>query len=73
VNEIAPAWHAILAWAKAEIDRLRQKNDLVGLSDAETNALRGEIRALKRLIDLPNEAARRAQIPAPGMPGADDS
>ncbi len=56
-------------WADDEIVRLREKNDAVGLSDHETFAIRGEIRALKRLIGLPLEAARSAQTPSPAWPG----
>jgi hypothetical protein len=51
-------WHRLRKWAESELDRARKKNDAVGLSDIETAALRGEIQALKRFLDLPNAAAR---------------
>jgi hypothetical protein len=49
-------------WAEAQLDLARKKNDAVGLSDTETAALRGEIRALKRFLDLPNEATRGVAV-----------
>lgn len=51
-------WHLLKKWADDQIRRAREKNDAVGLSDIETAALRGEIRALKRFLDLPNQATR---------------
>jgi hypothetical protein len=51
-------WHRLRKWAEAQLESARKKNDAVGLSDTETAALRGEIRALKRFLDLPNEATR---------------
>lgn len=56
-------------WADDEIKRLREKNDQIKLSDVETAGLRGEIAALKRLIDLPDAVARKAQTPSPAWPG----
>lgn len=38
--------------------KCRQKNDALGLSEEETAALRGEIRAYKKLIGLPEKVAR---------------
>ena len=51
-------WHQIRKWAEAELIKARAKNDAVALSDIETAVIRGEIRMLKRFLDLPNEAAR---------------
>ena len=45
-------------WAETELERARVKNDAVGLSENETAALRGEIKMLKRFLDLPNQATR---------------
>jgi hypothetical protein len=45
-------------WAEAELQKSREKNDAVGLSDLETAALRGEIRFIKRFLDLPKAATR---------------
>lgn len=51
-------WHRLRKWAEEQLAAARQKNDAVGLSDTETAALRGEIRVLKRFLDLPNAATR---------------
>lgn len=51
-------WHQLRKWAEEELQKARAKNDAVGLSDIETAALRGEIRTLKRFLDLPNAATR---------------
>ena len=51
-------WHRPRKWAEHQLEQARKKNDAVGLSDIETAALRGEIRMLKRFLDLPNEATR---------------
>lgn len=58
INFHSPDWHRVRKWAEAELAKLRIKNDAVGLTLEETAALRGEIRALKRLIGLPEMAAR---------------
>ncbi len=61
INFHADDWHRVRKWAEAEIDRIRIKNDAVGLSVEETAALRGEIRVLKRLVGLPEAAKRSAE------------
>ena len=55
------AWKKLEAWANAELVSARRRNDAIGLSDAETSAIRGEIRLLKRILDLPNAAARNVE------------
>jgi hypothetical protein len=51
-------WHKLRKWAEAELERARVRNDAVGLSENDTAALRGEIRMLKRFLDLPQAATR---------------
>ena len=58
INFYSPDWHRVRKWAEAELERLRIKNDAVGLTEIETAALRGEIRATKKLLGLPEMAAR---------------
>ena len=53
----SPAWHQLRRWAEAELEKSRLKNDAV-LDQIQTSALRGEIRLLKRILDLPNQATR---------------
>lgn len=45
-------------WAEDQMQKCREKNDAVNLSDTETTLLRGEIRFIKRFLDLPNAATR---------------
>lgn len=59
INFHSGDWHQIRRWAESELDKARKKNDALGLSTEETAALRGEIRTLKRLIGLPEAAARQ--------------
>ena len=49
-------------WAEEQLRKCRDKNDAVNLSDTETALLRGEIRFIKRVLDLPNEVTRGVVI-----------
>jgi hypothetical protein len=55
-------WHRLRKWAETELKKARERNDVVGLTEAETAALRGEIRFIKRFLDLPNQAAREVVV-----------
>lgn len=57
-------WATAVAWAEKELVRLRSKLEGVDLDPAQTNVVRGEIAALKRLIALPTTAAREASMAA---------
>ena len=61
INFQSDTWHQIARWAEAERGKVRAKNDTVWLGEAEANALRGELRFIKRLLDLPNGAAREVR------------
>lgn len=56
------SWHLVRKWAEEQLKRARDRNDSVALDVTETAATRGEIRILKRLLDLPNAAARDAAV-----------
>lgn len=58
IDFTSSSWHLTRKWAEEQLRRARDKNDAVGLSETETAALRGEIRVLKRFLDLPNAATR---------------
>lgn len=50
-------WHQVARWAQLRIERLRTQ--LEGdLDPTQTASLRGQIRALKTLLGLPEEARR---------------
>ena len=57
----APGWHQLSRWVQAELDKARLKND-ADISDIQTAALRGEIKVLKRILDLPNQATRGVAV-----------
>jgi hypothetical protein len=52
-----PGWHQLRRWAQTELEKARLKND-ADITDTQTAALRGEIKVLKRILDLPNQATR---------------
>ena len=58
MNFYSPEWHVLRRWAEDQMQKCREKNDAVNLSDTETTLLRGEIRFIKRFLDLPNAATR---------------
>jgi len=47
-------WAFIHAWAKEALQKAREKNDNMNRDIAQTSMLRGEIKILKELINLPN-------------------
>jgi hypothetical protein len=60
-------WHLLRKWAEEELRRARLRHDSVGLPAEETSAIRGEIRAFKRLIGLPESARRETNPLGPGL------
>jgi hypothetical protein len=56
-------WAKVETWARKELEAARVKNDSTSLSPEETAAYRGEIRLLKRILDLPNQATRQVEAP----------
>ncbi len=58
-------WPKVERWATQELDKVRTKNDTLGLSAEETAAYRGEIRLLKRILDLPKRVT--LEVGAPPM------
>jgi hypothetical protein len=58
----SPSWHQLRRWAEQELAKSRLKLEALTLSDVETAAIRGEIRLLKRFLDLPNAAARGVAV-----------
>ena len=71
MNEIPRLeWPTVKALAEEKLASLRKQNDSVELDAAQTAAVRGEIRALKWLLDLPVAVALKSHTPAP-FPGAE--
>ena len=48
-------WAFVVGWANAEILSLRSKNDNPSNTEIQTAIIRGRIKAMKKLIDIPNE------------------
>jgi len=66
VNEIAHLdWSRVRSEAEDRLNVLRKQNDSPELDPIQTAALRGEIRALKWLLHLPEMAAVKSQTPPP--------
>ncbi|NCC59142.1 MAG: hypothetical protein EOM17_16245 [Synergistales bacterium] len=55
LNKHSATWAFVTTWATEQIQKLREKNDNPGLSEAQTAVLRGKIKAYRELLDLPNE------------------
>lgn len=70
MNEIPRLdWLVVKARVEQKLTSLRRQNDSTDLDPAKTAALRGEIRALKWLLDLPEQVARELQTPPPAPGG----
>jgi hypothetical protein len=65
------AWLQIAAWATQQLQDVREKNDAVGLPSSTTDAYRGEIRLLKRLLGLPQAARQSEAVSAKDRPYGD--
>ena len=59
-----PSWAQVKTYLEERIASLRQRNDAVELTEVQTAAVRGEIRALKLVLDLPQRAAQEAMARA---------
>lgn len=64
-------WAVVRKAVETKLERLRLQNDSVEHGPTETAALRGEIRALKWLLRLPQEVAEGLKRPPPAMPGSE--
>ena len=53
----SPTWQWIVIWTKAELDKSRELNDSIIRTDIQTAVLRGEIKMLKRILELPEKLA----------------
>ena len=58
-------WRNIKAWAKSELVKLRNMNE-TDLDTKETAMIRGQIKAIRRLLDLEKEPEQKIDIPETG-------
>lgn len=56
IDTYSRTWRFIEEWGAEELQRKREANDGISKDAIKTAVLRGEIRMLKRLIELPNSA-----------------
>jgi hypothetical protein len=50
----SPTWAFIKNWAEESMQKAREKNDNINRDLIQTSMLRGEVKILKELINLPN-------------------
>lgn len=55
INTNSDEWIAVAKWANVQIVTLREQNDDETLTERETAAIRGQIAALKNLLNIPGE------------------
>jgi len=55
LDEHSETWIYIADYAKAEIEKLRVKNDSPNNTEVQTAVIRGRIKALKMVLDLTKE------------------
>ena len=65
VDTASDTWLDVEKWAKREITRLREMNDN-DLDTAETSSVRGEIKALKKVLALADKPAQTLQVASTG-------
>ena len=70
MDENSPTWtwSAAADWAQREIERLRGSNDSMELDVGATAAIRGEIRALKRLLNEPKRIVQEQLAKSQAQP-----
>ncbi len=70
---LQPSWTQVRHKVEQRLLTLRDQLESPEVDFAKTQCLRGEIRALKRLLDLPVEIqeARQSTTALPGWPGSD--
>ena len=56
-------WLGIKRLLEEQLQDLRVQNDSQSLGPEQTASIRGEIKRIKILLDLPNAAAREAAVP----------
>lgn len=50
----SPTWAYVRNWATEALQKAREKNDSINNDLTKTSAIRGEIKILKELLNLPN-------------------
>jgi hypothetical protein len=62
IDVYSPTWVYVRSWARERLQALREANDSTSKTDVQTSAIRGEIRAMKDILALPDEQNRRGLL-----------
>ena len=65
LDEHSQTWAAVEHWAVTQLQKAREDNDTVANDEIRTAALRGRIKLLKELIELPLPPKRERKRPRP--------
>lgn len=73
IDETSQTWRTVQYHLSKRLATCREKNDSPDLTDAQTATLRGEIAALKDLLELPKMVAPvKVDDPGYGVDSIDD-
>lgn len=53
IDTTSPTWESVTMWAARRLNDARKKLERSGLAEREADELRGEIKAMKDLLGLP--------------------
>ena len=67
----SPTWLYIERWARTQLQINREKNDSLTREETQTAALRGEIKFIKKLLDLDTRQKQKKGLLAPVPSGWD--
>ncbi len=69
----SPTWKFIVRWSETQLQAARERNDMPRLDEMKTAVLRGNIRTLKDILELPNPQAGLKKTTALGILSRHDS
>lgn len=55
LDDLSSTWIFIKNWAEKDLEELRRKNDNPNLNELQTQLIRGKIKKLKNLLELPKK------------------
>ena len=73
IDTYSDTWTFVRGWAEAELSKARQDNDSLTNDDVRTSSLRGRIKLLKELIELPLPPKRERKRPPRAFVSDDDT
>lgn len=64
IDPCSDTWLTVAGWAVAELNKLRESNDSTKHDMVKTSEIRGRIRVIKDLLELPNPPKERKRAPS---------